>query len=181
MTASVLAHAEHGGSFGFDHGLLHPLTGLDHILAMVAVGVLAAQCGGRLVWQMPVVFALAMLAAAGLGVAGVPLPLVELGIVGSVVLLGAMLAAGWRLAGPWALALVGFVALFHGYAHGAEMPPTSNGAAYAIGFVLATLGLIAGGLALWAVLAQMSGQHRPVVIRVTGAALATAGLVLLFV
>src|SRR3546814_827787 len=118
----ALAHTYgvYGGGFGA--GFSHPLGGLDHVLAMVAVGVWAAQIGGRAMWLVPAAFVAAMIGGGLVGMAGVPLPMVELGIVASVVLLGALIALQSRLPLPLSMALVALFALFHGHAHGLEAP-----------------------------------------------------------
>ena len=132
----------------FAHGIAHPLGGMDHILAMVAVGLWAAQRGGRFVWLLPLGFMGVLLAGGLLGVWGVPLPAVESGIAASVVVLGLLIAMAVRLHVLPALVLVGAFALFHGHAHGTELAAGTTAAAYAAGFVAATGALHLLGLAL---------------------------------
>src|SRR5438552_13637461 len=114
------AHVGPGGSSGFLRGFSHPLTGLDHIVAMVAVGLWAAQRGGRSIWLVPVTFVIVMALGGVLGAAGIALPWVERGIIASVLVLGVLIAAAVRLPLAAATLLVGLFALFHGHAHGAE-------------------------------------------------------------
>ncbi|MGL3605930.1 HupE/UreJ family protein [Rhizobium sp. G187] len=135
------AHLLTGEGGGFLHGFEHPLSGLDHMLAMFCVGVWGAQMGGRSVWSMPIAFPLIMVAGGVLGIAGVPLPAVESGIALSIVVLGLAIALLWRPPEWLALVVIGVFAIFHGYAHGAELPNATDPADYAFGFVVAT-GLI---------------------------------------
>src|SRR5262249_30139773 len=117
----ALAHPGHNAADAVP-GLLHPLSGIDHVLAMVAVGLLAARLGGRGLWLVPASFLLAMAAAGFVGMAGIALPYAEAGIALSVMALGATLAFGFTLPVAAAMGLVAFFALFHGYAHGLETP-----------------------------------------------------------
>ncbi len=138
MAGVAEAHTGVGSTIGFTHGFMHPLSGIDHMLAMVAVGLFAARLGGSALWLVPSAF-VAMMAVGGfLGISGVELPFVEIGIAASVIVLGAAVALDFNLPTAAAMALVGFFALFHGHAHGAEMPETANGLTYGIGFMLAT-------------------------------------------
>jgi len=143
------AHTGVGGTSGVVDGLLHPLTGIDHMAAMIAVGLWAIQCGGRAVWAVPLSFVTVMASSSLIGAAGIALPFVEPGIAASVLILGLLIVAAIRLPLAASMALVGLFALFHGYAHGTEMPETAAGAAYGIGFVLSTgllhaLGIVVG-------------------------------------
>lgn len=146
------AHTGVGDTTGFWHGLGHPLGGLDHILAMVAVGLWAAQIGGRALWLVPSAFVLAMAGSSVLGHLAVPLPGVEQGILASDFILGLLLLFAPRVPLGVSMGIVGILAVFHGYAHGAEMPVTVSGLSYGMGFVLATTGLhllgIGSGLGL---------------------------------
>lgn len=146
--AAAYAHPAIGEAAGLSHGFAHPMTGLDHILAMVMVGVLAFQLGGRATWLLPATFVLVMAAGGALGMAGINLPFVELGIALSVVVLGAVVALDIKAPVAAAMALVGFFAIFHGHAHGSEMPENAAGLAYAVGFMTATAILHVAGLAL---------------------------------
>ncbi|MDH4440491.1 MAG: HupE/UreJ family protein [Rhizobium sp.] len=135
------AHILSGEGGGFLHGFEHPLSGLDHMLAMFCVGLWGAQMGGRSVWSLPIAFPLIMVAGGIMGIAGIPLPAVESGIALSIIVLGAAIACLWRPPEWLALAVIGIFAIFHGYAHGAELPNATDPADYAFGFVVAT-GLI---------------------------------------
>ena len=146
--AAAYAHPAIGEAAGLSHGFAHPMTGLDHILAMVMVGVLAFQLGGRAIWLLPATFVLVMAAGGALGMAGVNLPFVELGIALSVIVLGAVVALNIKAPVAAAMAVVGFFAIFHGHAHGSEMPENAAGLAYAVGFMMATAMLHVAGLAL---------------------------------
>lgn len=163
LPSLAMAHSGHSEASGFAHGFAHPLGGVDHILAMVMVGVLAAQLGGRAIWLVPASFVTVMALGGRLGLAGVGMPFVELGIALSVVVLGAVLAFDLIASVATAQGLVAFFALFHGYAHGAEMP-AMGGFAYGAGFIAAT-GLLhavglAGGLALGAAKRSKSSAAR---------------------
>lgn len=137
----ALAHVELGALGGFQSGFVHPIIGADHLLAMLAVGIWGAQMGGRSVWTLPVTFPLIMAVGAILGMTGLTLPIVELGIALSVVVLGLSIAFAWKAPEWAALLLIAIFAIFHGYAHGAELPSAVDPASYAVGFVVAT-GLI---------------------------------------
>jgi urease accessory protein len=170
---AALAHPGHGDALGFAHGFLHPVGGLDHVLAMVAVGLFAANLGGRALWAVPASFMALMAAGGALGMAGFGLPYVETGIALSVLVLGAVVALGARWPVGAAMALVGAFAIFHGHAHGAEMPPDASGAAYAAGFVAATGLLHLAGIAIGLAVRSVA------VRRLGGAAVALAGVALL--
>ncbi len=154
--AVASAHPGHDGA-SLVSGFMHPLGGVDHIIAMVAVGLLAARLGGRALWLVPASFVATMAAAGLAGMAGAGLPYVETGIAVSVVVLGAI--AIFRLAMPVAAAmgLVAFFAVFHGYAHGAEMPEMAAGLAYGAGFIVATAMLHGIGIGLGLMVGQFSG------------------------
>jgi len=172
-SSAALAHPGHGD--GLAGGLAHPFTGIDHMLAMVAVGLWASQLGRRAMLVLPLVFPVVMLAGAVMGGHGVALPWVETGIVGSVMVLGAAVAFGWRASVPISAALVAVFALFHGYAHGAEFAGGGSALLYGAGFVIATVVLHAIGLGV-GVLAK-----RPFVARTAGGAITAAGLLLVVV
>ncbi|MBC8128031.1 MAG: HupE/UreJ family protein [Gloeobacteraceae cyanobacterium ES-bin-144] len=144
VTAS--AHSATGTVGGFVSGFTHPLTGLDHIVAMVAVGLWGAFLGGRAMWMLPVVFPVVMAMGGALGIMAVPFPSVETGIALSGVVLGLMVAFAVKPPLWVAAALVGFFAIFHGYAHGAEIPAAANALTFAIGFVISTGLLHLGGI-----------------------------------
>ncbi|KQP26568.1 HupE/UreJ family protein [Methylobacterium sp. Leaf100] len=175
IATPALAHPGHEATT-LQQGFLHPLGGLDHVLAMVAVGLIAARIGGRACLLVPAAF-LAMMAVGGAaGAAGLSLPYVETGIALSVVVLGAVLALGAVPPVAGAMALVGTFAVFHGFAHGAEMPGAASGLAYGLGFLIATALLHAAGLGLGFTVTHH--KTRPA-LRVAGAGLAAAGLGLL--
>jgi urease accessory protein len=132
------AHVAQGPIGGFSAGIAHPFSGLDHLMAMLAVGIWGAQMGGRSVWSLPVTFPLVMTVGGVLGMAGVPLPHVETGIALSMLVLGAAIVLAWRPHEWAALAVIAFFAICHGYAHGVELPNAADPAAYATGFVIAT-------------------------------------------
>ncbi|MDP1594334.1 MAG: HupE/UreJ family protein [Gallionella sp.] len=173
------AHVGTGEAVGWAHGMLHPFIGLDHLCAMVAVGMWAAQTGGRALWSAPLTF-LGVLALGGLlGMAALP-PVVEGGIEGgilaSLLVLGVLIAAAVRLPLAASLALVGLFALFHGYAHGGEMPHSTSGLSYALGFMLSTAALHGVGIGMATLLAKTGRLHY---LRLAGVAL--FGGALLFV
>ena len=164
-----------GHSHGFANGLAHPVTGLDHICAMVAVGLWAAQRGGRALWLVPSVFVSVMALGGALGMAAVPIPFIEPGIAASVLVLGVLIAAAVRLPLPASALVVGVFAIFHGYAHGAAMPGSASGLAYGLGFVAATASLQLSGIGL-GLLAQRFGSAR--LVRYAGGAIAACGVYL---
>ena len=169
------AHLGHGLANSFASGLNHPLHGLDHMLAMVAVGLWAAQQGGRALWAIPCAFVSLMILGGALGMAGMHLSMVETGILVSVLVMGILIAAAARLPLVASLALVGLFALFHGHAHGTEIPVAASGVSYGIGFVIATIALHGCGIAI-GLLAQ---KRLPVpAIRFAGATIAISGLCL---
>jgi urease accessory protein len=162
---------EHGA--GFQAGLLHPLSGLDHLLAMIAVGIWAAQLGGRALWVVPGAFVGCMVAGGALAVAGISMPLVEPGILGSVLLFGLLIATSARVPTVVGMALVGLFALFHGHAHGTELPQAANPATYALGFVMATAALHAIGLGLALAIGRIAPKPA---LRVIGGGIVAAGV-----
>jgi urease accessory protein len=151
LATPALAHPGHGGH-EFKDGWQHPLTGVDHLLAMVAVGLLAVRIGGKAIWLMPAAFMVSMLLGGVAAECGVPLPGVEYGIMASVLVLGLLIAATSVVPLSAGVLLVALFAVFHGHAHATEMVQGSSMAAYAAGFLLATALLhitgVAGGLAL---------------------------------
>ena len=177
VATPALAHPGHEAASGFTEGFLHPLSGLDHVLAMVAVGLIAARIGGRALLLVPLAFVGMMVLGGALGVAGTDLPFVEIGIALSVVVLGAALALRPALPVAAAMLLVGAFAVFHGHAHGAEMPETASGLAYGAGFVGATALLHAVGLGLGLSAGRLA-RSLPA-LRVASAGVAVAGLGLL--
>jgi urease accessory protein len=167
------------GDTGFLTGFAHPLTGLDHVLAMIAVGLFAAHLGGRAVWLVPLSFVAMMVVAGVPGMFGVGLPLVEVGIGASVVVLGLAVALQLHLPTAAAMALVGLFAVFHGHAHGAEMPENASGLAYGVGFVIATALLHAFGVGLGLLAFRFAEQRGPILVRIGGATMAIAGVAIL--
>ena len=173
------AHTGIGDAFGFVHGFVHPIGGIDHLLAMVAVGLFAAHLGGRAVRAAPLSF-LAMMAVGGaLGMAGIGLPLVETAIALSVVVLGLAIAARLHLPTVAAMALVGAFALFHGQAHGAEMPGTASVLAYGGGFLLGTACLHLTGIGLGLAAGKAGEAFGNRALHAAGSAMAVAGLAIL--
>jgi urease accessory protein len=175
--AAALAHPGHDGAGGLVHGFLHPVTGIDHVLAMIAVGVLAAQYGGRALWLVPMSFLVAMAAAGATGMAGVPVQIVEAGIGLSVVVLGLVIAFQIKLPTLVAMLVVGFFALFHGYAHGTEMPNGVAGLSFAAGFLVATALLLGAGVGLGLLLQRRTLSRR--LIQAGGGAMALVGIAVL--
>ena len=140
LMAPSLAHAHVGvgDASGFFSGLAHPVIGLDHLCAMLAVGLWAAQRGGRAIWLVPVVFLAVMAVGGMLGMMAVAIPYVETGVVASILILGVMVAAAVRLPLAASVLIVGLLALVHGHAHGSEMPATASGVLYGLGFMATT-------------------------------------------
>jgi urease accessory protein len=138
VPASAFAHVEGGQATGLITGLQHPWSGLDHVLAMIAVGIWGAQLGNPAMWLLPVTFPMVMSLGAVMGLLGIPLPGVEIGIALSAILLGAMVVGEVRPKMMVAALLVGFFAIFHGHAHGTELPVGQSGLLYSMGFVIAT-------------------------------------------
>ncbi len=141
-------HAEAGQVSGFMSGFVHPVSGMDHVLAMVAVGLWGAQLGNPALWLLPVTFPLVMAFGGFLGLIGVPLPATEIGIALSGIMLGLMVATQARPPLWSAIFLVAVFAIFHGHAHGTELPEGASGLTYSIGFVMATGLLHASGIAI---------------------------------
>jgi urease accessory protein len=170
------AHTEGGLAGGFASGFAHPVLGADHIAAMVAVGLWGAFLGAPAIWLLPIVFPLVMALGGVLGILGVPLPGVEIGIAVSAVMLGMMVALAVRPHLAIAAILVGAFAIFHGYAHGAELPEGGNAVAYSVGFVIATGLLHLFGIAIGLLTRWPAGVTA---VRFAGSAIAIAGLVFL--
>ena len=170
---AAMAHAGTGLAGGFVAGFSHPFGGLDHLLAMVSVGLWGAFLGQPLIYRLPVVFPGLMVVGAIFGMAGVEWPPVEWGIAFSVFVLGICIAAAWRPPAGFALAVVAVFGLFHGYAHGKELPSAADPLGYAAGFVLATGSLHVLGIGLGEVKRWRVG---PPLLRCAGAVVATAGV-----
>ena len=167
------AHTGEGVAGGFLAGFSHPLGGLDHLLAMVSVGIWGVFLGRPLVWQLPVAFPFMMVVGGALGIAGVSVPFVEQGIATSVLVLGLAIAMAWSAPRPVALAIIAVFAVFHGYAHGAELPHAANAAAYSTGFVVSTGLLHLIGIALGLLAASSLGKNA---LRVAGLGIAVMGV-----
>jgi urease accessory protein len=170
---AALAHEGTGVVGGFASGFLHPILGSDHVAAMVAVGLWGALLGTPAIWALPVAFPLVMAVGGALGAAGVTVPGVETGIAASALVIGLMVALALRVPVWLAAVIVGLFAMFHGHAHGTEMPTAASPLAYAIGFVIATgllhlAGIGIGLLTRW--------PHGRIAVRTCGGLIALAGL-----
>jgi urease accessory protein len=176
LTASTpaLAHESGGIAGGFAGGFMHPLLGPDHIAAMLAVGLWGAFLGAPAIWILPVVFPLVMALGGVLGILGVPMPAIEWGIAVSAVVLGLMVALAAKPHLAVAAVLVGAFAIFHGHAHGAELPAGADALAYSLGFVIATGLLHLGGIVFGLLAGHPAGR---IAVRAAGGAIAIAGLV----
>ncbi len=174
ISTAAYAHTGVSSTAGFGSGFAHPLAGADHVLAMVAVGLLAVQLGGRALWALPLAFVTTMLVAGGIGLFGPELTIVEFGIVGSVIVLGGLIAMNARLPLIASVVIVSLFAFFHGHAHGAEMPATAGALGYGLGFALATALLHAIGVAI----GLAARRLQPIWVRASGGAIAAAGLLL---
>jgi urease accessory protein len=174
VAAPAHAHVAQGGvTGGLVAGFVHPILGLDHVVAMVAVGIWGAQLGRPAIYVLPITFPLVMAFGGVLGVMGVPIPGIETGIAASALILGAMIALAARPRLSVAGSLVAVFAIFHGYAHGAELPAAANAVSYAFGFVVATgllhaIGILVGTIGAW--------RAGPVALRAAGAAIAIIGV-----
>jgi len=179
VPTAASAHPGLPHSHDLIHGFAHPLGGYDHVLAMIAVGLFAAQLGGRALWFVPSAFVITMAAAGAAGMAGLALPHVELGIALSVLVLGAVVALRIGMPVQIAIAMVALFAVFHGYAHGIEMPAGEGVSAlrYGAGFIAATILLHAIGIAAGMALERLPRGAR--IAQVAGGAMTLAGAALL--
>ena len=168
----ALAHLQRSDAAGFLSGFLHPISGFDHVLAMVAVGLWGAQLGAPALWVLPVAFPLVMAIGGFLGFVGVHLPGVEIGIAASAVLLGAAVLFAWRPPLATAALLVGALAIFHGHAHSTELPNGEDALLYSMGFVIATGCLHALGIAIGTVRRWRWGNR---LLRALGLGIAAGG------
>jgi urease accessory protein len=175
-SGAATAHIEGGLAGGFGSGFAHPILGADHIAAMVAVGLWGAFLGAPAIWLLPIAFPLMMALGGILGIIGVPLPGVEIGIAVSALVLGLMVALAVKPHLAVAAVMVGAFAIFHGYAHGAELPDGGNAVAYSAGFVIATGVLHLCGIAIGLLTRWPAGVTA---VRLTGSAIAIAGLIFL--
>jgi len=177
LVARLEAHVQSGQAAGFFTGLKHPISGLDHVLAMIAVGLWGAQLGSPAVWMLPVAFPMMMAFGGFIGLVGLPLPGVEIGIAMSAVLLGTVVARESRPSLAVAVLLVAFFAIFHGHAHGTELPKGQSGLTYSIGFVIATGCLHGVGIAIGLIHKWPAGKRA---LRAAGAIVALAGVAFLW-
>jgi urease accessory protein len=176
LTPLAHAHPGHDATAGFTHGFFHPFTGLDHALAMIAIGLWAAQRGGHALWAVPAAFVGVMALGGIAGATGITIPFMEQGVALSVLLLGILVAAAIRWPTLVSVAVAGLFALFHGHSHGAEMPADVSGFAYGAGFMLATALLHAAGIGA---AAFARGFDRTILVQLTGGVIAAAGACLL--
>jgi len=167
------AHIKTGEAGGFLSGVHHPISGWDHVLAMVAVGLWGAQLGAPALWLLPITFPMVMALGAMMGLLGIPLPGVEIGIALSAIVLGAMVLTENRPPLWVAACIVGFFAIFHGHAHGTELPAGQSGLLYSAGFVMATGCLHGVGIGIGLIHRWGTGR---VVLRLAGATVAVAGI-----
>lgn len=172
------AHVYGAYGAGFSKGLIHPFGGLDHVLAMLAIGLWAAQSGGRSLWSIPLAFVAMMTIGALAGVAGISIPFAEAGVAASVMILGGLVALSAKWPAAAGALLAGFFAIFHGHSHGAEMPQTASAISYGLGFVLATSLLHGAGVAAGLGLSSY-GNFAARLSRVSGGAIAVYGLMVL--
>jgi urease accessory protein len=170
---AAFAHVVVDMSGGFRSGFTHPLTGPDHLLAMLAVGIWGAQMGGRSIWTLPVTFPLIMTVGGIIGIVAFRIPYTETGIALSVLVLGLAIAFAWKPREIIALALIAFFAICHGYAHGVELPQAAAPAPYAIGFVVATGLIHILGIGIGLIFGKM---YHGRVGRAIGAAIAAGGI-----
>ncbi|MDP4301092.1 HupE/UreJ family protein [Leptothrix discophora] len=174
LASAARAHADASTlAGGFWSGLLHPVLGWDHVVAMVAVGLWGAFLGAPAIWLLPVIFPTVMALGGALGVAGVPLPGVEIGIAASAIAVGGAVALAWRAPIGLAAVVVGAFAVFHGHAHGTELPQAAHAVAFSAGFVVATGLLHLAGIALGLLVRWPAGTW---VVRASGGAISLAGL-----
>jgi urease accessory protein len=174
---AALAHIQAGEAGGFVSGLSHPVSGLDHVLAMVAVGLWGAQLGAPAIWVLPVAFPMMMAFGGMLGLVGLPLPGVEAGIAVSAIVLGGMVMGEVRPPLKVAVVIVAFFAVFHGHAHGTELQQGQNAMLYSLGFVIATGLLHAAGIAIGLIHRWPAGRK---VLRLSGALILLAGVYFLW-
>lgn len=175
----ALAHTGAGAPVGLSHGFTHPFSGIDHLLVMIGVGVFATRLGGWAFWFVPASFLVVMACGGAIGAGGIQFPFVEAAIALSLVVLGSVIFMRIDMPTGVAMGLVGLIAIFHGHAHGAEMPTGVSGLAYAAGFLLATALLHAVGVALGLGFGPWRRMSRDAVARTSGALTALSGVVIL--
>jgi len=174
----VYAHDGSNVPFGgFLSGLVHPVLGYDHLLAMLSVGILSAQIGGRAIWTVPATFVGVMAVGGVLGLIDIGLGTTEFGIAASLVLLGSIIAAERSLPVRLAMLGVGFFAIFHGYAHGAEMPTTAEPVLYAFGFLTGTALIHIAGVVVGDIAKHY--ERGKIILRVGGGLIALVGMLFL--
>jgi urease accessory protein len=174
-STNIFAHPLPGSESGFLNGFFHPISGLDHILAMLAVGIWAVQMGGKAKWIIPITFVGIMSVGGILGMNSINLPFAEVGILVSVIVLGVLILAGVRLPVLVSSVLVGVFALCHGHAHGAELPAAASGVTYATGFALTTIVLHLSGIGFGAAVNKVANEK---IVKFSGALIALMGLFL---
>ncbi len=177
FTPSAHAHVQQGQAVSFLTGFEHPWSGLDHVLAMMAVGLWGAQLGNPAIWILPIIFPLVMSFGAMMGLLGIPLPGIEIGIATSAIVLGIMVLGEVRPKMIIAASLVGCFAVFHGHAHGTELPAGQSGILYSMGFVVATGCLHGVGIAIGLIHRWPLGK---LVLRGSGALIAAMGILFLW-
>ncbi|BEU03765.1 urease accessory protein UreJ [Agarivorans sp. OAG1] len=173
LSFNASAHEVTGFGGGFVSGFVHPVLGVDHVVAMIAVGLWGALLGAPAIWVLPVVFPLVMAFGGVLGIIGLPIPAVETGIATSAVVLGGMIAFALKPHLLVAAIVVAIFAIFHGHAHGTELPQSATPLAYSIGFVLSTGLLHLCGIVFGQLVRAPAGR---VLIQATGGVIATAGV-----
>ncbi|ETX10665.1 protein hupE [Marinomonas ushuaiensis DSM 15871] len=171
----AFAHPGHEHASGFMTGFMHPMLGLDHLLAMLAVGLWGASLGGRALWAVPTAFVATMLFGGGLVLSSIHVPFIEQGITLSVIMIGMLLVSATRLPVVASASIAGLFALFHGAAHGVEIPLHTSGIEYGLGFATATLALHVVGLGFGTAMVRL---QTPILTRATGSAIALAGIFL---
>jgi urease accessory protein len=179
IASATQAHTGVGDTNGFTHGFEHPVSGVDHVLVMVAVGLYAAHLGGRALWLVPLSFVSMMVVGGAFGTAGIGFPIVEIGIGLSVVILGVAVASGFHMPTAAAMTMVGIFAIFHGHAHGTGMPESASGFEYGVGFVLATAMLHAFGIGIGLLIGRMSQSYGNRILQLAGSGMALAGIAIL--
>lgn len=177
FSPSAHAHVQQGQAISFLTGLEHPVSGLDHVLAMVAVGIWGAQLGNPAIWLLPIAFPMMMALGAMMGLIGMGLPGIEIGIAVSAIVLGCMILGEVRANLAVAVILVGFFAVFHGHAHGTELPAGQSGLLYSMGFVVATGCLHGAGIVIGLIHRWTAGR---LILRGGGAVIAMMGVFFLY-
>ena len=178
LAFSLMAHAHILSGNGFPDGVLHPLSGIDHLLAMIAVGIVSVQFGGKWAWKMPLTFVTCMIAGAVFGIVGIKFPYIEFAIALSVIFSGLAIIFHRKISASLVVAFIGLSAIFHGHAHGSEMSVIANPALYSAGFIFSTAILHASGIVIGNYAAKTTFRRK--LLRISGAAIGVAGFMLLF-